>query len=124
VYSLHTPNILNSEESDFLRKIKEESGLVESKEIKYIKSISAQCAFYQSIGNIKDWSNLINNQLVEKEKILIIFKIDDKDEFYKEICIELDFLYFKFKKYLKVIIIGKSQKNLENLYSNVNIEKI
>jgi len=124
VYSLHTPNILNNEESDFLRKIKEESGLVESKEIKYIKNISTQCAFYQSIVNIKDWSNLINKQLLEKENILIIFKIDDNDEFYKEICIELDFLYFKFKKYLKVITIGKSQKNLKNLYSDVNIEKI
>lgn len=124
IYSLNTPNILNSGESNFLRKIKEESGLIESKEIKYIQSMSAQCAFYQSIRNVKDWSNLIAKQLLEKEKILIIFKIDTRDEFYKEICIELDFLYFKFKKYLKIITIGKTHKKLKNLYSNVNVEKI
>jgi hypothetical protein len=125
IYTIESPKLIGSVESDFLQKLKEEAGLVESQESKYIKSISSQCHFYQTVKRVTDWSDLVQNQLKQESRILIVFEIDEGDEFYHLICDELSKLLFLYQKYLKIaVLIEKSPKNLKNICQNMDVMKI
>ena len=125
IYTIESPKLISSVESDFLQNLKEEAGLVESEESQYIKSISAQSHFYQTVKRIKDWSALINKNLLGEEKILIIFQIDREDKFFHLLCEELDRLWILYKKNLKIVVfMEESPTNPINFCQNVDIKKI
>jgi len=122
IYNLTSPKL---KESSYTQKILEEAGLKESLETKYSKELTIQSKFYKNIITpltIKSWAKILEEQINQNKKLLIIYRLNSEDKFYQKVFHELYLIGFSYVDKLKVIIITPNRvKELKSIYQNVNI---
>ena len=122
IYNLTSPKL---EKSSYTQKILEDGGLKESLEEQYSKKLTIQSEFYKNTTlplTVKSWAKILEKQINQNKKLLIIYRLNSEDKFYQKVFNELYLIDFSYKDRLKVISVTDSKvKELKDIYQNVNI---
>lgn len=121
IYHFTSPAITRS---SYTKKLLADAGLEESDEEKYVNSLILQTnlkEYYHSSLTFKSFAKIIENQLIQNKRVLIIFNLDGNDQLYFDLFKEFYLLQFAYTNRLTLLVLTtRKNHNLEKIFTKIH----